>query len=104
MDNLAKPEGLSPVGTVAYEAIMAIVRKYDLTSDGCRTFYTPKEWFARGEKYGTRSELVIVYDGGDIGEVCRIDGSFYRELLENLKGQRLYVEECTGWYAAVYPC
>jgi len=104
MEHLTQPQDLSPAGVLAYTAITGLIAKHGLQTGGCKAFYSPREWFARGERYGTRSELVVVYDGGELGEVCRMDGAFYSELVEALKGQHLYVEECTGWYAAVYPC
>jgi hypothetical protein len=104
MDHLTQPKDLSPAGILAYTAITTLVTNHDLQTGGCKAFYSPKEWSSRGEKYGARSELIIVYDGGELGEVCRLDGAFYNELVGSLKGYGLYVEECTGWYAAVYPC
>lgn len=98
-----EPKNLSPLGKVAYDQIMAMVNHHGLQTEGC-FFHNPKEWRARGEVYGSRSELVIVYDGGEVGEVCRTDGVLYEEMRKVLQSHRLYIEECTGWYAAVYRC
>ena len=74
---------------------------------GCRAFYTPEQWTARGEHYGCNSLLVLVYDGGDLSNVISLDASNGRaffELDEELRKKfGVYIEHCTHWYAAVYP-
>lgn len=74
---------------------------------GCRPFYTPEEWRARNEKYGTTSELVIVHDGGDYAPLMNLDymaydlfDAFMKKFSELCPGH--YIEACTGWYSAVY--
>lgn len=104
--NNAKPQGLSLVGESAYEMIMSVLIKFEQTNTGgCKTFYSPAEWKARGEQYGLESELIVVYDGGDVRPFFTIDAgvpSFYDAMEKALFACGLYAEPCTGWYAAVY--
>lgn len=129
--NLNKPEGLSPAGVRAYDAIMThlrSVRVNDLSTGGCKAFYSPEEWIARGEEYGKNSMLIVVYDGGDLRPFFNMDsaydlGASYADFctaeghrvakdynpyatVENMQAALIragfFVEECTGWYAAVY--
>lgn len=102
-EDLASPEGVSERAMRAHAVIVRILVSAgrDNTA-GCRAFYSPKEWRERGEDYGGRSELVIVYDGGDVGQCCRMDGALYERTRAALEPLGLYIEECTGWYAAVY--
>jgi len=101
---LAMPEGLSPKGKLAWKIIVSLLEKADLAyTGGCRAFYSPAEWKYRGEDYGTESLLVIVYDGGDVGEAARMDGAIYEQVRFVLEARGMYIEECTHWYAAVYP-
>lgn len=104
-DDLNTPEDLSDLGKRAHEVICAILRRHGLTyTGGCTPFYSPKAWADRGEQYGTRSELVIVYDGGEVRQAIYPDedSSVYDEVSDALAKIGLYVEWCTGWYAAVY--
>jgi len=101
-----KPEGLSPAGELAYEAIMAVLTQEDsLFTGGCKTFYSPAEWRERGEEYGGNSELVVVYDGGDVRRFFSYTSDDYEAMgkvdlaLDNLN---MYAEDCTSWYSAVY--
>lgn len=109
---LAMPEGLSRKGKKAYKAIMDVLKKYDDGSKycladpgGCKTFYSPQEWRARGEEYGIRSELVVVYDGGGPRNFFEWQGG-NTELMEEmrlaLEAVGLYHEACTCWYGAIY--
>jgi hypothetical protein len=103
-NDLARPAGLSAAGNAAHAAIVRILRKHGLTwTGGCKAFYSPAEWAARGEKYGLRSELVVVYDGGFVGEAIRIDGQVAPEVERALKKLGLYPEESTNWYGAIFP-
>lgn len=109
--NFAKPEGLSEKGELAYKAIMDVLATTfemfgaEPDSGGCKGFYSPAEWIARGERYGRDAELIIVYDGSDLGMFFNTYDAFYesqdrmREALDKLG---LFTEECTNWYAAVY--
>lgn len=119
---LAMPEGLSPKGRKAYETIVKFLREKEMTdTGGCKVFYSPKEWKARREQYGLESELIVVYDGGDhrpafnmdacldTAEFLRDNGlkvknpyATHEEMSAALEEVGCRVEECTGWYAAVY--
>ncbi len=72
---------------------------------GCKAFYSPAQWIERGEKYGTKSTLVVVHDGGDLAPYCNYDYEKY-DLIEkmdnSLKEIGYYLESCTCWYSAVY--
>lgn len=76
-----------------------------LYTGGCTPFFSPKDWKARGERYGGDSKLVIVYDGGDLYEFFGSYATFptlvdtMREALAKLG---VYHEAATGWYGAVY--
>lgn len=101
------PEGLSDVGQSAWKAIVTLLMTDDprMSTGGCKAFYSPEEWRARGESYGKESELVIVYDGGDHRPYFTLDAECY-DLVERMNGMLeplgMYLEECTGWYGAVY--
>ena len=72
---------------------------------GCKAFYKASEWRARGEDYGTDSELVVVYDGGDLYSICNTTAgcpSFDDSLQEELFKKGYFFEQCTTWYGAVY--
>lgn len=117
-ETMQMPEGLSPLGKKAYEAIMSHLRKNDATdTGGCKAFYSPQEWEDRGERYGTGSVLVVVYDGGDHRRFFNLDSAFvynpvkghdvacydWHEGMGAALGEvGLYFEECTGWFCAVY--
>lgn len=120
----AQPPGLSREGRTAYDVVLKFLKEKGLDhTGGCRLFYSPAEWKARGEKYGTSSHLVIVYDGADARHALSFDGAeelasmcedvyeqdseaspyrLFEELQERLAKHGLHSEECTGWYAAVY--
>jgi hypothetical protein len=77
-----------------------------LYTGGCKPFYTSEEWLARDELYGTDSELVVVYDGGDLYEffgTYAMFPSWYEKMSQALEKVGSYREACTGWYSAVYP-
>jgi hypothetical protein len=72
---------------------------------GCRAFWTPEEWTARNEEYGTDSILVLVHDGGDLAPACNWDYGNYElsdKLTTALNEAGFYYEQCTSWYSAVY--
>ncbi len=100
------PADLSEAGRKAAEVLRDFAIKHDLTfTGGCKVFYSPTEWKARGEEYGTTSLLVIVYDGGSVRKAVSLDGFAYdlhEEFRQVLAGLGLICEECTCWYAAVY--
>jgi hypothetical protein len=97
---------LSPKGHEALELIQQFLAEKGLTgTGGQRVFWSPEEWKERGEKYGQDSILVITHDGGDHAPAFNWDYCNY-ELLEALQNrlvlQGMFVEQCTGWYSAVY--
>lgn len=114
--NNRMPSGISNRAKKAYEIIMTVLRKYNaLDTGGCQSFYSPKEWQKRGEKYGCESELLVVYDGGDLRPFFSMDACYdllarpgtkncyalYEEMQDALKAEGFYFEECTGWYSCV---
>jgi hypothetical protein len=88
--------------------IADIVRRVigeDAFGGGCRAFWTPEEWRARKEEYGTDSVLILVHDGGDLAQYCNWDYEQYSlsgQLDEALTKAGYYCEQCTCWYSAVY--
>jgi len=73
---------------------------------GCKAFYSPDAWEARGEKYGLNSLLIVVHDGGDLAPWFNLDYQCY-DLYEKLQAElaevNMYAESCTCWYSAIYP-
>lgn len=102
------PKGLSKVGRKAAYAIRnKVIAAFgkDASGGGCKAFYTPAEWAERGEEYGTRSELIVVYDGGCLRPFFEHEGmnsSLIDSLVDVLAEIGVYSENCTGWYSAVY--
>lgn len=105
-DDLAIPAGLCPLGQAAAEAILAVLRREDRAdAGGCRAFYSPAEWEARGEAHGRGSVLVVVHDGGDhMGHFAyeREDYEAIDRMADALRPLGLYSEQATVWYSAVY--
>jgi len=102
-ENNKMPENLSDAGKTAYEIIMGVMG--DVETGGCITFYSPEQWKERKEEYGTRSELIICYDGGDVGKYFSYDEYNYTlidKMSDALEKAGLYSEQCTCWYSAVY--
>jgi hypothetical protein len=101
---LVVPVGLSRKGRKAALLILAFMRKHNLMTGGCNLFRTPTEWRDRGERYGTSSELVLVYDGGDMWSVMNSEYGYalHDELRLSLATIGCHIEPCTGWYGAVY--
>lgn len=104
---LAKPEGLSKLGEAAYAAILEFLHQHDLDhTGGCKAFYSPDAWKERGEEYGTKSVLIVVYDGGSHRCCFTLSEQQYdlvEKMQKTLQKVGCYFEECTGWYGAVYP-
>ena len=120
--DLDMPEGLNALGRRAHEIIVAYLNAHGLTdTSGCKAFYTPAEWSAKGREYGGRSHLVIAYDRGSLRPVFSMDAAYdldcdhyqrtgksrepyalYKGLRVKLREAGLYFEECTRWYSAVY--
>lgn len=107
-EELAIPEGLSPEGQKAAETIVAFATEKlgeRPETGGCTTFYTPQQWRDRKEEYGLNSELIVVYDGGDIGPFFNYDYECYKlvdGMIDALDPVGVYPEPCTGWYTAIY--
>ena len=105
-NGIQKPVGLSDLGEKAYKIITDLLIEREMTyTGGCRSFYSPREWKERGEQYGLDSQLIIVYDGGDLRPCFCMNEGFYQSY-SNMQAALFkigcYFEECTGWYAAVY--
>ena len=106
--NNSMPVDLSPEGVKAYETVMKVLTEHGaLYTGGCKTFYAPSDWKRRGEKYGQGATLIVVYDGGDVGQFFSLDKAYpsyktHTTMTEALKAAGFFVEECTGWYAAIY--
>ena len=103
--DLRCPRGLSANGRIARAVILQLLKDNGLNeTGGCRAFYSPKEWTQRGEEYGKNSELIVVYDGGDVRELFEPEFCYKLPdaLYEALKSKRLWYEPCTCWYSAIY--
>ena len=101
------PEGLSDKGQAAWKAIITLLLSEDpqMSTGGCKAFYSPAEWRKRGEAYGCDGELIVVYDGGDHRPYFTLDSECYAlvERMQQTVGTLgCHIEECTTWYAAVY--
>ena len=84
-------------------ALLGKERPYD---GGCRTFYSPEEWAARGESYGRESCLIVVHDGGDYASAFNYayeDHELMEAMRAALDAEGYYAESCTSWYTAIYP-
>ena len=120
--DLVMPEGLGEPGRRAYEIIVTYLKERGFSDNGgCTAFYSPVQWSAREESYGTESHLVVVYDGGAIRPVFSMDAAYdldcaiyqetgekrepyslYEGMQKKLREAGLYFEECTRWYSAVH--
>ena len=74
---------------------------------GCRTFYTPGQWRARGEDWGCDSKLIVVYYGGDLAPVLNLNCEAYTlhdRFMDRVQAAvpGILIKPCTCWYAAVY--
>ncbi len=106
-NNWPIPEGLSPAGVTAAEAIrdFLVERGVDDHGGGGR-FYSPTEWHNRGERYGLTSLLIVAHDGGDHAPAFNLDYEQYglhEALRARLSEHGLWAEQCTSWYTAIYP-
>lgn len=73
--------------------------------DGSTYFYSPAEWRERGELYGLESILIVMHDGGELPRFCdwaRQDYPAMERFSKRLTAAKLYVEQCTCWYSAIY--
>lgn len=117
--DLDAPAGLNEPGRRAHAIIVAYLVEHGLTdTGGCKAFHAPGTW---SHRYGTKSHLVVVYDGGALRPVFNMDAAYdldcahyqrtgtsrepyalYEGMQAKLREAGLYFEECTGWYSAVY--
>lgn len=104
--DFALPADLKGPGRLVAEAMTAFWRaEGTLDAGGCRVFYSPQEWMKRGEEYGRDSLLVVVHDGGMHAGSLSYDREQYARveaLNAALQPLGVFVEQCTGWYSAVY--
>jgi len=101
------PDGeLSRKGREAAECIVEFLKSRDMTDHGGGgRFYGPEQWDERGESYGLGSLLIVTHDGGAHAPAFSYDYECYdlmQELDQELKKIGVYVEQCTGWYSAIY--
>jgi hypothetical protein len=105
--DILAPTNLSAAGTAAHAAIVKLLRKKRMTyTGGCRAFYSPAEWQARKEDHGKESELIVVYDGGDLGcffEFDKLRPDLIDQMNQALGEIGMIAQPCTCWYAAIYP-
>jgi hypothetical protein len=106
MSDLDIPEGLSLEGQRAAVTILKVAQSKGMSyTGGCKLFYTPEHWAQRGERFGTKSHLIVVYDGGEFAEFFNHSYEQYgliEEMRAALEREGLYIEPCTHWYGAVY--
>jgi hypothetical protein len=103
--NIAIPTDLTWYGRRAAATIFACLRRHRSTwTGGCRAFYSPASWEARGERYGQGSLLLVVYDGSALADFFRLGdhAKRYDAMHKALERIGLYSQECTGWYSAIY--
>jgi len=107
----AIPQGLSEKGRHVAQVIASFIKKKEkerwgreASTGGCRTFYSPQEWAARGEPYGTGSLLIVVYDGGDVKPYFNMDHGWHRveEMNDELRKVGVFAEPATCWYGSIY--
>lgn len=105
-DFFAKPADLDAYGAAAWSALSKIFAENGISyTGGCRAFYSPKEWSARKEEYGTDAALIVVHDGGDVARAFNPayeDRETYEDVHTKLAAQGFIAEQCTGWYTAIY--
>lgn len=98
------PEGATEEQRKIHKAIMSVLPHW-AEPGGCRVFYTPEEWQARGEKYGEGASLVVVHDGGDHAPYFNWDYRAYpavEAMLHALEEAGYLPSQCTSWYTAIY--
>lgn len=104
-DTLAIPTGLSAAGRKAAKTIIAMLRREERTdTGGCRAFYTPAAWAALGNKNGRGSELVVVYDGGDLRDYFEAPDyvDLRDRMVATMAAAGFRVERCNGYCSAIY--
>jgi hypothetical protein len=107
----AMPDGLSTKGQKAYKAIMDVMPLVngEVDTGGCKTFYSPAEWRAKGEHYCLDAELIVVYDGGDVAGFFNYEYamdfdnySLINDMDQQLSNAGFYSEQGTNWYSGIY--
>jgi len=104
---LAMPQDLTAVGRMAWRIIYDLLQKHELTfTGGCNVFRSPKYWEERKEEYFNRenSELILVYDGAAVKELCSLGAEQYalnNEFQKALENVGLTFEEGAHWFGAV---
>lgn len=105
-ETLAIPEGLSERTRRAAEAILDIAEaERSAYTGGCRAFYSPAQWRARGEQYGQGAELVVVHDGSALARYFSYDREDYaavERMNAVLEPLGVYAEQLTGWATGLY--
>lgn len=106
MDELAIPEGLSAKGRTAATVILRLIKKDKRTeTGGCRAFFTPEEWWDRGNHYGKGCVLIVCHDGGSLASYFNYDYRDYKAIdrMDAALSKHGYrAENCTSTYTAVY--
>ena len=100
-----KPKGLSDSANKACDVIRALALKRKWDAGGCNAFRSPQEHRDMGEEYGRNSELIIVFDGGDLAPRFNLSYEQYEEydeMVQALKEVGVWSEGCTCWYSAIY--
>jgi hypothetical protein len=73
--------------------------------NGDTSFFTPKEWRARGEEYCTESKLILVFEGGLFSLLNGYSGNveLYDEFDRFVRGFGYYYEMGNAWNMGFYP-
>ncbi len=103
--DLDVPAGANETQRLIHSTIMRVVG-HDAYTGGCRAFYTPDQWKARGELYGLNAALVVCHDGGDLPLYFNYDYQADRmidKMNKALEAIGYYAEPCTSWYTGIYP-
>lgn len=103
---LALSPDATPREAAAWAQIVATLVALGLAKPcGCRTFYTAREWQARGESFGEGAILVVVHDGGNVGDAFSYDRENY-EAIEAMNAALaplgLFAESLTTWSTGIY--
>lgn len=105
-ETLAIPEDLSERARHAAEAILDLAEaEHSAYTRGCRTFYSPSQWQARGEHYGQGAELVVVHDGSALARYFSYDREDYEAIDRMnavLEPLGVYAEQLTIWATGLY--
>lgn len=78
---------------------------YPLDGGGCRAFYTPEEWKARGENDWRGTCLIVCHDGGDLSPFFNLDEGAYLmwdRMFQTLQKKGFLAEQATSWYTCIY--